>query len=161
MPWQRAARKENAEPPDTAAMRDAAVRLLAQREHSQGELERKLRKRFGALLDAAMLSEVLDELVAAGLQSDQRFAEAKLRQRLDAGYGPLKLQADFAQAGVARALAGRVLEDADPDWNALAKAASSRKFGQSISEEAAKHRCARFLRSRGFTDQHIRRVLFD
>lgn len=161
MPWQRAAAKPDAEPPDAAQLRDAAVRLLAQREHSRYQLEQKLKRKFGVGLDSAVLAEVLRELAADGLQSDERFAEAKCRQRVTAGYGPLKIRVDLQQANVDPAVVSSVLSEATPDWLALAEAAAQRRFSLPLVEPSEQQRCARFLKARGFAEADIRIVLFD
>lgn len=159
MPWQRAAAKPDAEPPDAAQLRDAAVRLLAQREHSSYQLEQKLKRKFGAGLDSAVLAEVLRELAADGLQSDERFAEAKIRQRLRTGFGPLRLRGDLRQAGIDPALADGTLGAAAQDWGELAKAVAARKFGDDFAGGDNAARCARFLKSRGYPDQVVRELL--
>lgn len=161
MGWQRAASQKSIARPDTATVRDAAIRLLAQREHSRVQLEQKLKRKFGASLDGEVLADVLDAIASDGLQCDRRYTEAKLRQRIGAGHGPLKLRADFAQAGVQAGLAASVIDEVGPDWVALASDAAHRKFGSELSEPTIQARCARFLRSRGFTDSQIRSVLFD
>ncbi|MDX1626605.1 MAG: RecX family transcriptional regulator, partial [Wenzhouxiangellaceae bacterium] len=50
-------------------IRESAIRLLARREHSRRELDRKLRQRGW---DGEDVEIVLDELDEAGLQSDRR-----------------------------------------------------------------------------------------
>ena len=53
------------------------VRLLARREHSVKELGEKLSRRPGA--DSDTVREVVQELAAKGLVSDERYAEAWAR----------------------------------------------------------------------------------
>ena len=65
----------------------AAVRLLASREHSRGELRRKLASRCG---DDRLLEQALNNLTEQGLQSDGRFAEQYVLSRKRKGFGPAR-----------------------------------------------------------------------
>lgn len=78
---------------------EIALRLLARREHSRFELTMKLRQRR---VDARVIEDVLDDFEDKGWLSDDRFAEVFVRQRMDAGYGPLKILADLQQRGINR-----------------------------------------------------------
>ena len=72
-----------------ADIRRSAMDLLARREHSYAELQRKLRQR-GASGDMAEVE--LDRLVEDGLLSDERFCEAYIYARSQRGYGPARLR---------------------------------------------------------------------
>ncbi|MGB8146312.1 MAG: regulatory protein RecX, partial [Chromatiaceae bacterium] len=74
------------------AARNLALRLLAGREHSRRELERKLLARG---YEAAILVGVLDALTETGLLSDERMAEAYVAGRLRKGFGPLRLRQEL------------------------------------------------------------------
>lgn len=147
--------------PDAAELRDAALRYLAQREHSRQQLAHKLRRKFGSALTAGTADRLLDALAAEGLQSEQRFVEAKCRQRLRSGHGPLKIRADLAAAGIASDLAAAALEGLEEDWHCLAQNVMDARFPNAANDAREKHRCARFLRSRGYPESAIRSVLLD
>jgi regulatory protein len=71
--------------PQTADIRQVALRLLARRDHAIGELARKLRERgFGT----DEIKPVLVEFEREGWLSDARFAEVFVRSRIDRGQGP-------------------------------------------------------------------------
>jgi len=61
------------------SLKGRALRLLAAREHSRVELERKLATHAGD--DPAELARMLDELAAKGFISEQRVAESVLHRR--------------------------------------------------------------------------------
>ena len=147
--------------PGTAELRDTALRYLAQREHSRQQLAQKLRRKFGAALAADAVDRLLNELAAEGLQSEQRFVEAKCRQRLSSGHGPLKIRADLAAAGVSGDLASAALESLDEDWRGVARELIAARFPNAHDDAREQRRCVRFLRSRGYTESVIRSVLLD
>ena len=132
--------------------RRAAIDLLARREHSFAELERKLGSRF----EAQTLAEALDALRAEGLQSDARFALSFVRQRMRRGMGPARIRSELRQRGVSGADAVHALE-AVPDaegtsWPDLARSAQLKKFGTlELGDDRQRARVGRFLEQRGFS----------
>lgn len=137
---------------------DAALRLLARREHSLRELRTKLSSRG---YEASEIGRTLDQLAGRDLVSDERFAEAFLRSRLERGQGPLKIRAQLKERGVGAPLIDAVLNEAEIDWDRRAASARRRRFGEGRPgdrEEMARQ--ARFLRGRGFSEgQVVRAVL--
>lgn len=140
------------------ALRAAAIRQLARREHSRVELVRKLRDDFAA--EAVLIERVLDQLAAEGLQSDTRFAEALVASRIHRGQGPQRIRRELAERGVDAELVQSVLSTADVDWCALALTVSTQKFGRKSAEDwPARARRARFLQYRGFGADEIQAIL--
>ncbi len=77
--------------------RDAASRMLAMREHSVSELERKLRQKgFTSDVVAPLMASLRED----GLVSDDRFAEMFVRSRCNKGYGPLRIANELREKGV-------------------------------------------------------------
>lgn len=150
--------RQRPEPEDTvAAAQAAAVRLLARREYSRGELEQRLRGRgFGR----ERVTEVLDALEAEGYLSDARFAEHFVRSRIERGNGPMKIRAELSQRGVADAEVERALDAAECDFAALAASVRARRFGEAGPRDLPdKARQARFLAQRGFRSEDMRGCL--
>ncbi len=143
--------------PERSAL-DAALNLLARREHSLRELRTKLSSRG---YEAGEIGRTLDRLAGRDLVSDERFAEAFLRSRLERGQGPLRIRAQLRERGVGAPLIDAVLKEAEVDWDRCAATARSRRFGEGPPgdrEEMARQ--ARFLRGRGFSEgQVVRAVL--
>ena len=90
------AKGKTEEDPQTRA-RSAALRLLARREHSRYELAMKLRQRK---IEPEVYEPVLDEYEEEGWLSDERFAEVYTRQRVELGYGPLRILGELQQRGI-------------------------------------------------------------
>ncbi|HET6724397.1 MAG TPA: regulatory protein RecX [Gammaproteobacteria bacterium] len=136
---------------------DIAVGLLARREHSRGELQRKLTQRG---CDAADVDEALGTLERERLLSDVRFAEQFVRSRVERGAGPAKIRANLRQRGVADSIVDEALEDYAADWRRRIQEVRRKRFGESLPDDYRERaRQARFLQSRGFTAEQIGQVL--
>lgn len=150
------AKQENQDDQEYKA-RAAALRLLARREHSRLELALKLRqRRFGN----GLIEEVLDEYEEQGWLDDHRFADVYARQRMDLGYGPLRILGELQQRGVHHT--PECLDAmTDDDWCAIAIRLRERRFGLSALEDDwdTKVRQARFLNRRGFSASQVERAL--
>ena len=83
---------EFSKPQPLQLIRIKAMDILARREHSRKELFTKLSSHFPDYID--QLDDVLDQLKEGHLQSDQRFAEAFVRSRVNRGQGPQRLIAE-------------------------------------------------------------------
>ena len=139
----------------TPSLKGRALKLLAGREHSRAELERKLKAHEQ---EPGQLRRVLDELQARGFIDEQRVADSLVHRRaprLGASRIRQELQAKGLDAErVAAALASlksTELERAREVWQ--------KKFGQAPGDAAERGRQARFLAARGFSGEVIRRVL--
>jgi regulatory protein len=138
-------------------LNETAVRLLARREHSQAELQRKLIQKGFKL---AAIEQALQDLIAQNLLSDERFTEVFISSRSDRGTGPVKIQAELQQRGVQSEIIHRYLDMRDPEWLALAEQVRVKKFGgERPSAYEQKIQQARFLANRGFSHEQIRRVV--
>jgi regulatory protein len=151
-----AKRDENPEDQDYKA-RSVALRLLARREHSRHELALKLRQRK---IEPALINTVLDEYEDEGWLDDHRFADVFARQRMDMGYGPLRILADLQQRGV-NFSAGCLSETTEEQWLASAVRLRERRFGLARLDDDLKEklRQARFLAGRGFSHSQVERAL--
>ncbi|HJU49179.1 MAG TPA: recombination regulator RecX [Pseudogulbenkiania sp.] len=135
------------------SLKARAVDLLSRREHSRRELERRL----APFADSTeQLAALLDELAERGWQSDNRFAEqfadAKGRK-----YGSRRIAQALREKGLDREAIGTAL--AQQDDEAVARALWQRKFGTPPSTPQDKMKQVRFLATRGFPMEVIRRVL--
>jgi regulatory protein len=137
------------------SLKGRALRLLAGREHSRAELEKKLRTHEA---EPGELQRALDELQAKGFIDEQRVVDSVLHRRatrLGAGRVKQELQAKGISAeAVAEAvegLRGTELERAREVWR--------KKFGELATDPAGRAKQMRFLASRGFGAEAIRRVV--
>jgi len=129
--------------------------LLARREHSRLELERKLEARS---FEATLVAEVLDQLERDGLLSAERFAESFVAARYAKGQGPYRIRRELAERGIEAA--GAWLDAERFDWDALARETRLRRFGPGKPRDLKeKARQMRFLEYRGFSHDQIRQAL--
>jgi regulatory protein len=134
----------------------AALRLLARREHSTLELERKLEQRG---FTRASIEAARERLREDGYLSDARFAAALARHRGAQGYGDLRIRAELAQHGVEPALADSALEELGGDWAEQALAQARRHFPKPPETAEARARVLRYLTQRGFASGVARAAL--
>lgn len=137
--------------------RQAAIRLLARREHSQQELRRKLTAKG---FEAQQVDELIARLLQEGLLSDARFTESFVRSRADRGWGPLRIRAQLQERGVGEELIDAFIDERAGHWQETVRAVRAKRFGESPParpQERAKQ--IRFLQYRGFTADQIRDVL--
>jgi regulatory protein len=140
-------------------VRDAAIRLLARREHSELELRRKLLLRD---YPRELIDVVIARLVADDLLSEERFTEAFIRARGTRGIGPQRIRAELQQRGIDPAMIDSHLHSVDEDWQARALEQYRKRFGdQPPRDMAERGKRYRFLINKGFTPDQVRRVLDD
>jgi len=139
-------------------VRRAAMDLLARREHSRQELQRKLARRFA--VDAEVIFSVINQLTQEGLQSDQRLAEALLRYRSNRGQGPLKIKAEMREKCIESDLIEQIFDEANIDWFDLALRVLEKRYGDGSAVDASERaKRTRFLQQRGFSFDHIQTVM--
>lgn len=134
--------------------------FLARREHSFFELSQKLSKKFPEA-EPDQLTAIIETLKAENLQSDDRFAESYVRYRRSRGFGYLHIKADLASRRVSEDTISCYLV-VDGDWEVMVEALVLKKLkgNPSISYGSKEHRrIMRFLTSRGFTSDQIRKGL--
>ena len=141
------------EQPDTATqLRARALRLLARREHSRRELERKLSP-YAESSEA--LDVLISELKTKSQLSEARFAEERARQ-LSRKYGAARIRQDLKSKGVGEELVEHVSSDGDLE---RARAILERKYRQPAATREERAKRMRFLQSRGFSFDIIFKLL--
>jgi regulatory protein len=146
-------RRSSSCPPASAAeLKARALRLLARREHSRAELERKLAARAES---PEALETLLDALAAARRQSDERYAEERARS-LARKYGAGRIRRDLAAKGIHDEAVDAVVRSSAAEELARARAILSRRFRAPPATLAERARRARFLQGRGFSFEVIR-----
>lgn len=137
------------------SVKGRALKLLAGRDYSRQELERKLAAKEP---DPGEVKRALDELQAKGFLDEQRVVDSLVHRRgarLGAGRIRQELQAkgiDPERVAVAVAsLNATEFERAREVWR--------RKFGVLPEDAAQRAKQARFLAARGFSGEVVRRVL--
>jgi regulatory protein len=137
------------------SLKGRALRLLSQREHSRQELERKLRP-FEEV--PGELAQALDELQAKDFINEQRVIESVVNRRASK-LGTSRLQQELQAKGldahaVSEALQG--LRDTEVD---RAREVWRKRFGEPAADANARAKQMRFLLTRGFAAEAVRRVV--
>lgn len=135
-------------------VRNVAMKLLAQREHSRYELQSKLLIRK---YDRAVIEKILDELSLDNLQSDVRFAQSYTRMKMQRGFGPVRIRQELHDRGIDDELIEECLSIDLDEWVREIIKVRSKKFGDDAPrdyEESVKQ--MRFLQYRGFTTEQIK-----
>jgi regulatory protein len=136
-------------------LRERALALLARREHSRVELARKLGQSGFTAEDIAPL---LDEFEARNWLSDRRFAESYVADHR-AKAGSIKLAYELRQRGIPDAIIEALLSENRESEAERAREVWQKKFGTPPADAAEKAKQMRFLQSRGFTPETIKRVI--
>ncbi len=88
-------------------MRAFAYRLLGRREYGIVELEHRIRHKWP---EAEECWELVGQLAGENLVSDQRYAEAFTRSRVQRHQGPLKIRAAMRGKGVPDSIIATAME---------------------------------------------------
>ena len=141
------------------------MRLLAMREYSRLELERRLARHP---VEPGQLQTVLDELQAKGFIDAQRVVASVVHQRA-AKLGLARIRQELQHKGVSGEEARDVLAALQATEVERARAVWRKKFGsddaaadaspRAPTDVAQRARQMRFLAARGFTGDTIRRVV--
>ena len=140
-----------------ASAKQTAVKLLARREHSVLEIQRKLQQRD---FPAEEIALALVELVQGDWLSDERYAEAYVRSRRLKGFGPVRIAMELSERGVDEQLVSNALVEDDEIWMETLHQTYQRKYhGSSPEDFHEKAKRMRFLQYRGFTSDKISKVV--
>lgn len=146
------------------SLKGRALRLLGGREHSRAELERKL---VAHALEPGELARVLDELEAKGFISAQRVVDSVVHRRASR-LGAARIRHELQQKGLDAGLVQEAVAGLQASELQRAREVWRKKFGagrlhdgEAVSATGAAERARqmRFLASRGFSGETIRRVV--
>ena len=137
------------------SLKGRALRLLSQREHSRLELERKLAEHEN---EPGELAKALDELQARGFISEERVVESVIHRRA-AKLGTARVKQELLSKGLSAEAMTAALEQLRSTELERAREVWARKFGEPATEPKEKARQIRFLVSRGFAAEVVRRVV--
>lgn len=132
-----------------------ALRLLARREHTRVELERKLAPHVA---DSAELAALLDDLTVSGSLSDGRAVEQLVHAKRSR-YGAARIRQALVERGVSKELIAPALAALEGTEVERARSVWSRKFRVAPSSASERARQVRFLQSRGFSIDVALRVV--
>ena len=136
-------------------LKGRALRLLSQREHSRRELERKLAEHE---TEPGQLARALDELQARGFISEERVIESVIHRRAGK-LGTARVKQELAAKGLSGEAVAEAMEHLRATELSRAREVWRRKFGQAAADPKERARQIRFLVSRGFAAEAVRRVV--
>lgn len=137
------------------SLKGRVLRLLSGREHSRLELERRLASFEEA---PGELEKILNELEGKGFISEQRVVESVVNRR-SAKLGAARIRQELQGKGVGKEQVIEAIAQLQGTEFARAQALWQKKFGEPASGPAERAKQTRFLASRGFSGDVIRRVL--
>lgn len=154
-----ARRRPSPTPDGFGPARDAAMRLLAVRDRSRGDLAQRLKLRFSE----EVADRVVADLAAAGYLDDLGLAR-RLAERFagERGYGPARIRAELRRRGLSAQDTEAALGPADPEAlreRALAAARRYLKDKAGPLDDRAVRRLAGHLERRGFPAESIRAIV--
>lgn len=139
------------------SLKARALRLLSLREQSRQELERKL-KPFEET--PGELTQVLAWLEAKDFINEQRVVESVVNRRA-AKLGASRVRQELQAKGLAPEAIAQAVQDMRGTELERAREVWRKKFGTSPEDQAARAKQVRFLVSRGFAPEVVRRVVAD
>ena len=122
---------------------ELALRALRHRDRSRRELDERL-ERAGIAADDR--SQALDHLAAAGLLSDERFAEERARGLAARSASDQLIRADLGRHGIAEDVVERVLAGLPPEVE---------RASEAFARRGADSKALRYLAGKGFSAESL------
>jgi len=141
------------------SLRARALALVSRREMSRAELRKKLEPLAASLGNSpAELDQLLDSLIQSNFQSDKRYAEALVHHRARR-FGASRIAQELKEKGIAPELSSDAVRELRASEEARAFHVWRRKFSTPASSAEERAKQGRFLISRGFSADVVRRVI--
>ncbi len=137
------------------SLKGRALRLLSGREHSRQELERRLAEFEEA---PGELAKILDELEGKDFISEARVVESVVNRR-SAKLGAARIKQELQSKGLDRDVVTQAVAALQSTELARARELWCKKFGEVATDPSARGKQMRFLATRGFSGDVIRKVL--
>ena len=137
------------------SLKGRALRLLAAREHSRAELERKLSSHEET---PGQLAQVLDELQAKDFISEARLVESVIHRRAGR-FGAARIRQELQNKGLGADMLADAMGRLKASELERARDVWRKKFAGPAADAAGRARQMRFLAARGFGTDVIRRVV--
>ncbi len=138
-------------------IRHQAIRYLSYREHAVDELRHKLCIKFN---ETDEIDLILTQLLAEDLLSEQRYADAYLRARVNKGFGPDRIRAELIHKGIHKSLIEQTLKTSEINWAQQIRKVWVKKFdGNKPDNLQMQLTQSKFLQHRGFPFEQIKQLL--
>ncbi|HWL30037.1 MAG TPA: recombination regulator RecX [Burkholderiaceae bacterium] len=139
------------------SLKARAIAILSRRENSRLELERKLAPHA---TDALQLQQLLDELERENWLSNERYALSLVNRRAPR-QGSRRIVQELRQQGLSDDIIAGINESLKETELDRAREVWLKKFGAAPVDAKDYARQFRFLASRGFSSECLRRILGD
>jgi regulatory protein len=140
---------------DQISLKGRALRLLAGREHSRAELQRKLSAHE---TEPGELARALDELAAKGFIDEQRVLESVVHRRAGR-LGAARVRQELQAKGLDPQAVATAVASLQGSEEARAREVWRKRFGAPPGDAAEHGKQMRFLLTRGFQAEVVRRVV--
>jgi regulatory protein len=137
------------------SLKGRALSLLSRREHSRKELTQKLLAHADS---ESQLEAVLDEMEKLNFLSNDRFIESVVHRK-GQRFGVMKLRQELAGHGLDSDKVKQALDGAKATEYERAQEVWKRKFDRPATDIAEKAKQMRFLASRGFSGEIVRKIV--
>lgn len=137
------------------SLKGRALRLLSQREHSRKELEQKLKSHEET---PGELAEALDFLAAKDFINEKRVVESVVNRRASK-LGAARVRQELIAKGLPADDIAEAVEAMRSTELGRAMQVWRKRFGASPSDASERAKQVRFLVSRGFAPEVVRRVV--
>lgn len=137
-----------------------AFKFLSYRPRSEAEVRTKLRQ-LG--FPQKSVETTLEKLRSLNLVNDEIFARSWARGRAEGrGYGPLRIEQELRQKGIARPLISQVVKETfgREEGQERARVLVAKRFrGKDLGDRKVLHRVVAFLQRRGYRSSLIAEIL--
>ena len=140
------------------SLRQRALEYLGKREYSYAELGQKLKTYLAEDEDFEVITAILEDFKTRGWLSDARFTEQIVHARSHK-FGSAKIANELREKGVSADLIESAIEQVKGNELDNAREIWRKKFKKSPDSREEWARQARFLQSRGFGFDVIKKVL--
>jgi len=137
------------------SLKGRALRLLSQREHSRAELERKLAPHEEV---PGELAKALDELQSRDFINDGRAVDSLVNRR-SGKLGNTRIRQELAAKGLSGDAVSEAMAGLKETEQSRALEVWRKKFGQAAQTPQDRVKQMRFLLTRGFNAEVVRRVV--
>ena len=137
------------------SLKGRALRLLSLREHSRAELERKLAAHEEV---PGELAKALDELQARDFINDGRAVDSLVNRRASK-LGSARIKQELAAKGLSGEAVAEAMQNLKDTEFSRAQEVWRKKFGTPPQDPSTRAKHMRFLITRGFSAEVVRRVV--
>jgi regulatory protein len=137
------------------SLKGRALRLLSQREHSRAELERKLAAHEEV---PGELAKALDELQARDFINEDRVIESVVHRRAGK-LGAARVRQELSAKGLSGEAVATAMEELRESEFSRALAVWRKKFDRPAADPNERARQIRFLMTRGFNAEVVRKIV--